>query len=128
MITAALRSLQVAAHGGDAMALDTSKAYRLTNDTLGSGRSLDGTTRLTTASSDDGPGQRWRLQPQDGGTYGLTTEALGPCGSVRVLARAEASSPVCPGCRAVSRRVHSRYERRLLLWPALRTNVDLGPP
>jgi hypothetical protein len=51
----------------NAMALDTSKAYRLTNDTLGSGRSLDGTTRLTTASSDDGPGQRWRLRPQDDG-------------------------------------------------------------
>lgn len=66
------------------MALDTSKAYRLTNDTLGSGRSLDGTTRLTTASSDDGPGQRWRLQPQDGGTYRLTTEALGRCYAIDV--------------------------------------------
>ena len=66
------------------MALDTSKAYRLTSDTLGSGRSLDGTTRLTTASSDDGPGQRWRLQPQGGGTYGLTTEALGPCYTIDV--------------------------------------------
>ena len=60
------------------------QAYRLTKDTLGIGRSLDGTTRLTTASSDDGPGQRWRLQPQDGGTYGLTTEALGPCYAIDV--------------------------------------------
>lgn len=66
------------------MALDTSKAYRLTNHTLGSGRSLDGTTRLTTAPSDDGPGQRWRLQPRDGGTYRLTTEALGPCYAIDV--------------------------------------------
>ena len=66
------------------MALDTSKAYRLTNNTLGSGRSLDGTTRLTTASSHDGPGQRWRLQPRDGGTYRLTTEAFGPCYAIDV--------------------------------------------
>ena len=68
------------------MTLDTSKAYRLTNDTFGIGRSLDGTTRLTTASSNDGPGQRWRLQPQpqNGGTYGLTTEALGPCYAIDV--------------------------------------------
>jgi M6 family metalloprotease-like protein len=66
------------------MALDTSKAYRLTNHTLGSGRSLDGTARLTTASSDDGPGQRWRLHPRDGGTYRLTTEALGPCYAIDV--------------------------------------------
>jgi transposase len=35
-------------------------------------------------------------------------------GSVRVLARACGSSAVCPGCGAVSRRVHSRYQRRLL--------------
>jgi hypothetical protein len=66
------------------MALDTSTAYRLTNDKLGSGRSLDGTTRLTTASNDDGPGQRWRLRPQDGGSYWLTTEALGPCYAIAV--------------------------------------------
>ena len=34
--------------------------------------------------------------------------------SVRVAARTTASSARCPGCGAVSRRVHSRYERRLL--------------
>jgi transposase len=34
--------------------------------------------------------------------------------SVRVQARTCGSSAVCPGCGAVSRRVHSRYERRLL--------------
>jgi transposase len=34
--------------------------------------------------------------------------------SVRVRARACGSSAACPGCGAVSRRVHSRYERRLL--------------
>jgi M6 family metalloprotease-like protein len=66
------------------MALDTSKAYRLTSETLGSGRSVDGTTRLTTAPSDDSPGQRWRLQPQDGGTYRLTTEALGSCYAIDI--------------------------------------------
>jgi ricin-type beta-trefoil lectin protein len=66
------------------MALDTSKAYRLTNDTLGSGRSLDGTARLTTAPSNDGPGQRWRLRPQNGGTYWLTTEAVGRCYAIDV--------------------------------------------
>jgi M6 family metalloprotease-like protein len=66
------------------MALVTSKAYRLTNDTLGSGRSLDGTTRLTMASRDDGPGQRWRLHPRDEGTYRLTNEALGPCYAIDV--------------------------------------------
>lgn len=66
------------------MALDTSKAYRLTNDTLGSVRSLDATTRLTTAPGNDSAGQRWRLQPQDGGTYGLTTEAFGPCYAIDV--------------------------------------------
>lgn len=35
-------------------------------------------------------------------------------GSVRILARTVASSAACPGCGSVSRRVHSRYERRLL--------------
>lgn len=35
-------------------------------------------------------------------------------GSVRVLARVKAASATCPGCGAVSRQVHSRYERRLL--------------
>ncbi|HUN35043.1 MAG TPA: transposase family protein [Trebonia sp.] len=36
-------------------------------------------------------------------------------GSVRIAARATAASASCPGCGAVSsRRVHSRYERRLL--------------
>ena len=35
-------------------------------------------------------------------------------GSIRVTARTNASSAACLGCRAVSRRVHSRYERRLL--------------
>ena len=75
----------MAAQGGNAIALDTSKAYRLTNDTLGSGRSLDGTARLTTTSSDDGLGQRWRLQPRDGGTYRLTTEAFGPCYAIDVI-------------------------------------------
>ena len=35
-------------------------------------------------------------------------------GSVRVQARACGSSAACPGCGALSRRVHSRYERRLL--------------
>jgi len=74
----------LARYGGNAMALDTSKAYRLTNDALGSGRSLDGTTRLTTAPSNDDPGQRWRLRPQDGGTYWLTTEAIGRCYAIDV--------------------------------------------
>ena len=34
--------------------------------------------------------------------------------SVRIAARATASLAACPGCGTVSRRVHSRYERRLL--------------
>ncbi len=34
--------------------------------------------------------------------------------SVRIAARATAASARCPGCGAVSRRVHSRYEGRLL--------------
>jgi transposase len=34
--------------------------------------------------------------------------------SIRVLARAKASAAGCPGCGVMSRRVHSRYERRLL--------------
>jgi transposase IS204/IS1001/IS1096/IS1165 family protein len=33
--------------------------------------------------------------------------------TIRVLARSAASVAACPGCRAFSRRVHSRYERRL---------------
>jgi hypothetical protein len=33
---------------------------------------------------------------------------------IRVAARTRSSSAVCPGCGAESRRVHSRYERRLL--------------
>lgn len=35
-------------------------------------------------------------------------------GSVRILARTRCSSAACPGCGAVSGRVHSRYQRRLL--------------
>jgi transposase len=35
-------------------------------------------------------------------------------GSVRILARPRSSSAVCPECGAVSLRVHSRYQRRLL--------------
>ena len=35
-------------------------------------------------------------------------------GSVRILARTTVPLAACPGCGAVSRRVHSRYERRLL--------------
>ena len=35
-------------------------------------------------------------------------------GSVRILARSRSSSARCPGCGAVSWRVHSRYQRRLL--------------
>jgi transposase len=34
--------------------------------------------------------------------------------SIRIMARARSMSAACPGCGAVSRRVHSRYERRLL--------------
>jgi transposase len=34
--------------------------------------------------------------------------------SVRVVAKVTALSARCPGCGIVSRRVHSRYERRLL--------------
>ncbi len=33
---------------------------------------------------------------------------------MRILASAKAPSAACPGCGTVSRRVHSRYERRLL--------------
>ncbi|MFZ0077914.1 MAG: ISL3 family transposase, partial [Trebonia sp.] len=33
---------------------------------------------------------------------------------IRIAARAAASMAACPGCGTVSRRVHSRYERRLL--------------
>ena len=35
-------------------------------------------------------------------------------GMVRVAARTRALSAACPGCGMVSRRVHGRYERRLL--------------
>jgi transposase len=35
-------------------------------------------------------------------------------GSVRITARTRSSAAVCPECGTVSRRVHSRYERRLL--------------
>ena len=34
--------------------------------------------------------------------------------TVRIAARTAAASAACPGCGTVSRRVHSRYERRLL--------------
>jgi transposase len=33
---------------------------------------------------------------------------------IRIAARTTAASAACPGCESVSRRVHSRYERRLL--------------
>jgi transposase len=35
-------------------------------------------------------------------------------GPVRILARTRSLPAACPGCGAVSRRVHSHYERRLL--------------
>jgi transposase len=35
-------------------------------------------------------------------------------GAIRILARTRAVPAACPGCGAVSRRVHSRYQRRLL--------------
>jgi transposase len=35
-------------------------------------------------------------------------------GSVRIVARTRSSSARCTGCEAVSFRVHSRYQRRLL--------------
>ena len=35
-------------------------------------------------------------------------------GSVRIAARTQSSPAACPGCGVMSRRVHSRYERRLL--------------
>lgn len=35
-------------------------------------------------------------------------------GSVRFVARTPAPLAACPGCGTLSRRVHSRYERRLL--------------
>jgi transposase len=45
----------------------------------------------------------------------VTIEAVSRSGGlVRVLARTRAPSAVCPGCGAVSRQVHSRYERQLL--------------
>ena len=45
----------------------------------------------------------------------VEVEEISPAGgSIRVTARTNASSAACPGCGVVSRRVHSRYERRLL--------------
>ena len=35
-------------------------------------------------------------------------------GPVRILGRTRSVWAACPGCGAVSRRVHSRYQRRLL--------------
>jgi transposase len=35
-------------------------------------------------------------------------------GMVRIAARTRALSAACPGCGTLSRRVHGRYERRLL--------------
>lgn len=35
-------------------------------------------------------------------------------GPVRILARTRSLPAACPGCGAVSRRVHSRYQRQLL--------------
>ncbi len=49
--------------------------------------------------------------------HGADVEVEGVCragGSVRILARTRSSSARCPGCGAVSFRVHSRYQRRLL--------------
>jgi transposase len=46
---------------------------------------------------------------------GVQVEEVSRVGrSVRVMARAVSPSAVCPECGAESRRVHSRYERRLL--------------
>jgi transposase len=45
---------------------------------------------------------------------GLAIEHLDTAGRlVRVLARTCASDAACPGCGVVSRRVHSRYQRKL---------------
>src|SRR5688572_20942617 len=45
---------------------------------------------------------------------GVEVEAISLRGrTIRVLGRSTAASAACPSCLTVSRRVHSRYERRL---------------
>jgi M6 family metalloprotease-like protein len=71
------------------MSFDTSYYYRLTNNFLGPGQSLDvipdGSCLLTMAQTGDYTGQWWKLVDQGGGTYALRTAYLGDCFSLDVI-------------------------------------------
>jgi len=69
--------------------MDTSVLYRLTNNFLGHGQSLDvkpdGSGRLMMAPTGDYTGQLWRLVARSGGKYALRTSYLGECFSLDVI-------------------------------------------
>ena len=64
-----------------ANAIDTNYYYRLTNDFLGDGRSLDtyagDTNKPFMGTTGNYTGQFWRLTPTGNGTYRLTNQFLG---------------------------------------------------
>jgi M6 family metalloprotease-like protein len=67
------------------MALDTSFTYRLTNQLLGPGLSLDdGRGRLGMAPATGDDGQHWRLVPHGAGKHALRSLRLGECWSLDV--------------------------------------------
>ncbi len=69
--------------------LDTSVFYRLTNNFLGPGQSLDvvpdGSGLLKMEVSGDPSGQLWRLVARSSGKYALQTAYLGDCFSLDVI-------------------------------------------
>jgi len=68
---------------------DTHFYYRLTNDFLGPGQSLDvynaGTSRLKMSTTADSPGQLWKLVDVGGGKYSLRTALSGDGFSLDVV-------------------------------------------
>jgi M6 family metalloprotease-like protein len=69
--------------------MDTSVFYRLTNNILGRGQSLDvvpdGSGQLMMAPAGDYSGQLWRLVGRGDGKYALRTSYLGDCFSLDVI-------------------------------------------
>ena len=69
--------------------LDTAAFYRLTNNFLGQGKSLDvvpdGSGLLKMEVTGDYGGQFWRLVARSGGKYALRTAYLGECFSLDVI-------------------------------------------
>jgi Ricin-type beta-trefoil lectin domain-like len=81
----------------EATAFDTRFYYRLTNDFLGQGKSLDvyndGSYRLRMSESADSPGQLWQLVDRGDGKYSLRNAYLGNSYSLDVINYGKKDTP-----------------------------------